>query len=106
MPNIFNANPLSFTTSDASLKNAKTPKYFPISSNGLFRVKRVVWVNPASSGDTYTVTDGHGNVLSTGVCVTASIGLPQTIVVDQNTSDCQVTQLSSGTLLIYVGPEE
>lgn len=105
MANKFDANPLSFTTSDASLVNAKTNKYLPTSNNGLFRVKKVVWVNPTTNNDTYTVTDGNGNTLATGVCVTASIGLPQTNQVDEVVSDVQVTQLSSGTLLIYICPE-
>ncbi len=105
MGNSFDSNPLQFTTSDASLVNARTPKYLPTSSNGLFRVKKIVWVNPATNGDTYTVTDGHGNTIATGVCVTASIGLPQTILIDQVVSDVEVTQISSGTLLIYLAPE-
>lgn len=105
MANIFNANPLQFTTSDASLVSANTAKYLPISNNGLFRVGKIVWVNPATNGDTYAVTDGHGNTIATGVCVTASIGLPQTNLLEQLVSDVQVTQLSSGTLLIYLADE-
>jgi hypothetical protein len=105
MANKFDANPLQFTTSDASLKNAQTPKYLPTSNNGLFIVKKIVWVGPGTAGDTYTVTDGNGNTISTGSCVTGSIGLPQTNMVDQLVGDVQVTQLSSGTLLIYICAE-
>jgi hypothetical protein len=105
MANNLNANPLSFTAAMASLVAYKGPKYLPTSSNGLFRVKRVVWVNPATAGDTYSVSDANGNVIATGVCVTATIGLPQTIEVDLLVSDLAVTQISSGTLLIYVESE-
>lgn len=105
MANNYDANPVSLTAANASLKNFAGPKYFPVSSNGRFRVKRIVWVNPATNADTFTVTDGQGNVLATGVCVTASVGLPQTIVVDQLVTDVQLTQISSGTILIYIESE-
>jgi len=103
--NSFDSNPLSFIAPDASLLNAKTPKYLPTSNNGLFRVKRVVWVNPAANEDIFTVTDGAGVTLAAGVCVTSSIGLQQTIEVNRLVKDLQVTQLSSGKLLIYVEEE-
>lgn len=105
MSNSYNSNPLSFTSAAASLKNFLGPKYFPVSNNGRFRVKRVVWVNPAANGDTYTVTDNQGVPLATGVAVTSSVGLPQTTVVDQLVEDVVVTQVSSGTVLIYVEQE-
>jgi len=107
MSNNRNANPLQFTDATLpSLVKYAGPKYLPISTpQGQFRIKKIVWVNPAANGDTYTVTDGNGNTISTGVCVTASVGLPQTNLLDQLTEDLQVTQLSSGTLLIYVEPE-
>jgi len=101
----FNNNPLEFTSADVSLKTYSGAKYFPVSSNGRFRVKRVVWAGPTTNGDTFTVTDGHGVVLATGSCVTASIGLPQTMIVDMLVEDVQVTQMSSGTLLIYIEQE-
>jgi hypothetical protein len=101
----YNNNPLEFTSADVSLKSYSGAKYFPVSDNNRFRVKRVVLVGPTTNGDTYTVTDGHGVVLATGACVTASIGLPQTTVVDMLVEDVQVTVLSSGTLLIYIEQE-
>lgn len=105
MANNYDANPISLTAANASLKNFAGPKYFPVSSNGRFRVKRIVWVNPTTDAHTFTVTDGAGNVLATGVCVTASIGLPQTTVVDELVTDVQLTQISSGTVLIYIEAE-
>jgi len=105
MANTYQSNPLSFTSAGASLKNYLGPKYFPVSSNGRFRVKRVVWVNPVSNGDTFTVTDNKGIVLATGACVTASIGLPQTTVVDELVTDVLLSQISSGTVLIYIEQE-
>ncbi len=107
MANKYQANPLQFTSAAASLKSFLGPKYFPVSNNGRFRVKRIVWVNPAANGDTFTVTDNGAtpNTLATGVCVTASIGLPQTTVVDQLVEDVIVSQISSGTVLIYIEQE-
>jgi|HubBroStandDraft_2_1064218.scaffolds.fasta_scaffold1179272_1 hypothetical protein len=105
MSNVYQANPLSLTIAGVSLKAYQGPKYFPISNNGRFRVKRVVWVNPASNGDTFSVTDNAGNVLATGQCVTASIGLPQTTVVDELVKDVLLSQISSGTVLIYIEQE-
>jgi hypothetical protein len=105
MSNSYQSNPLSFTSAGASLKSFLGPKYFPVSNNGRFRVKRVVWVNPATNGDTFSVTDNHGIVLAAGVCVTASVGLPQTTVVDQLVEDVLLSQISSGTVLIYIEQE-
>jgi hypothetical protein len=107
MSNKYQANPLSFTSAGASLKSFLGPKYFPVSSNGRFRVKRVVWVNPAANGDTFSVTDNGAtpNVLASGVAVTASIGLSQTIPVDQLVEDVVVAQISSGTVQIYIEQE-
>jgi hypothetical protein len=105
MANNFNTNPLSFTAADVSLKTYSGAKYFPVSDNNRFRVNRIVWAGPTTNGDTFTVTDGHGVTLATGACVTASIGLPQTTVVDTLVEDVQVTVLSSGTLLIYIEQE-
>ena len=105
MANSYQSNPLSFTSAGASLKNFLGPKYFPVSNNGRFRVKRVVWTNPAANGDTFSVTDGKGVVLATGVAVTASIGLPQTIVVDELVEDVLLSQISSGTVQIYIEQE-
>lgn len=105
MANSYDANPISLTAANASLKNFAGPKYFPVSSNGRFRVKRIVWVNPVANADTFSVSDGAGNILATGFCVTASVGLPQTIVVDQLVQDVQLTQISSGTVLIYIEAE-
>lgn len=101
----YNSNPLQFTSADVSLKTYGGAKYFPVSDNNRFRVKRIVWSGAATNGDTFTVTDGQGIVLASGVCVTASIGLPQTTVVDMLVEDVQVTQMSSGTLLIYIEQE-
>lgn len=105
MANSYNSNPLSFTSVAASLKNFLGPKYLPISNNARFRVKRVVWISPAANGDTFTVTDNHGVVLATGAAVTASIGLPQIIPVDQLVEDVVVTQISSGTVQIFIEQE-
>ena len=101
----YNNNPLEFTSADVSLKTYGGAKYFPVGGNNRFRVKRIVWVGAATDGDNYVVTDGQGIVLATGNCVTASIGLPQTTVVDMLVEDVQVTQMSSGTLLIYIEQE-
>lgn len=105
MSNAFNANPLVLDTAGVSLKNFLGPKYFPVSSNGRFRVKRIVWVGPVTNGDTFTVTDNASNILATGSCVTASIGLPQTTLVDQLVEDVLVSQISSGKVLIYIEQE-
>jgi hypothetical protein len=105
MANNYQANPLSFTTAGASLKSYKGPKYFPVSSNGRFRVKRVVWSGSTTNGDTFSVTDNAGNVLASGSAVTASIGLPQTTVVDELVTDVLLSQISSGLVLIYIEQE-
>jgi hypothetical protein len=76
-----------------------------VSNNGRFRVKRVVWIGSTTNGDTFTVTDNHGVVLATGSAVTASIGLPQTTVVDELVEDVLLSQISSGTVLIYIEQE-
>lgn len=67
-----------------------------------FIVTKVVWVNPTTNGDTYTVTDGQGVTIATGAAVTADLGMPQTNNCNREVGDVQVTQLSSGTLLIYM----
>jgi len=105
MSNNYNANPLSFTSAGASLKNYNGPKYFPVSNNGRFRVKRVVWQGSVTAADSFVVTDANGNTLASGTAVTASLGLPQTTVVDELVTDVQVTQQSSGTVLIYIEQE-
>jgi hypothetical protein len=105
MANNYNNNPLSLTIAGVSLKTYLGPKYFPVSGNGRFRVKRIVWLNPVSNSDTFTVTDNQGVTLATGVCVTASIGLPQTTIVDQLVEDVLLSQISSGTVLIYIEQE-
>ena len=106
MANSYNSNPLSFTSASASLKAYNGgPKYFPVSNNGRFRVKRVVWINSQTAADTFTVTDNHGVTLATGIAVTSSVGLPQTTVVDQLVEDVLLSQISSGTVLIYIEQE-
>ncbi len=102
MANSYQSNPLSLTIAGTSLKNFKGPKFFPVSNNGRFRVKRVVWSGPVAGGDTFSVTDNAGNVLASGSCVTASIGLPQTVVVDKLVTDVLLNQISSGTVQIYI----
>lgn len=105
MSNNYNNDPLILDTAGTSLKNYLGPKYYPVSSNGRFRVKRIVWVGPTTNGDTFTVTDNGGITLATGSCVTASIGLPQTTVVDQLVEDVLLSQISTGKVLIYIEQE-
>jgi hypothetical protein len=105
MANSYQSNPLSFTAAGVSLKNYLGPKYFPVSNNGRFLVKRIVWVNPAANGDTFTVTDNASKVLATGNAVTATVGIAQTTIVDQLVTDVLLSQISSGTVLIYIDQE-
>ena len=67
-----------------------------------FKVSKVVWVNSQTNGDTFTVTDGAGVVICSGIAVTADLGIPQTINVNREVADLQVTQISSGYLMIYL----
>jgi hypothetical protein len=106
MSNNLQANPLSLTTAmTTGLKGYLGPKYFPVSSNGRFRVKRVVWLGSVTNGDTATVTDANVDVLATFAAVTADLGIPQPQAVDQLVTDVQLTQISSGTILIYIEQE-
>lgn len=105
MSNNYNNNPLSLTIAGVSLKTYLGPKYFPVSSNGRFRVKRVVWAGSVTNGDTATVTDNQGNILATFSAVTADLGIPQNQVVDQLVEDVLLSQISSGTVLIYIEQE-
>jgi hypothetical protein len=105
MANSYQSNPLSFTIAGTSLKSFKGPKYLPTDSNGRFRVKRVVWSGSTTNGDTFSVTDNAGNVLASGSAVTASIGLPQTVVVDELVTDVLLFQISSGLVQIYIERE-
>ena len=102
MSNVY-SNPMIIDTAmTASLKNYKGPAFVP---NARFIVSKVVWVNPTTNADTFAITDGAGTgpvTIAAGTCVTGSIGLPQTQVLDIEVADLQVTQISSGKLYIYL----
>jgi hypothetical protein len=103
MSNNYQSNPLTFTVAPGvSHKNLLAPKYLPVSCDKRFIVVRVVWFGQTANGDTFQVTDGHGVVLAAGSVVTATLGIPQTTPVGVQVEDVQVTQLSSGTVQIYV----
>jgi len=97
------SNPLVVTAAmTASLKNYKGPAWVP---NGRFRVSKVVWVGSGTNGDTYAITDGaatNASVIAQGTAVTADLGIPQTLNINREVADLQVTQISSGYLMIYL----
>jgi len=85
-----------------SLKNYLGPAWVP---NGRFRVKEVVWSGSVTNGDTYAITDGASSqpvTIAQGLAVTADLGVPQTINLGLEVADLQVTQISSGYLMIYL----
>lgn len=116
MSNNLNSNPLIVDTKmDNSLVNFAGPKYLPVAisrvSNPLgvvssrFRVKKVVWKNSQANGDTFSISDGaptNASVIASGIAVTLDVGIPQMISVDREVADLWVTQITSGTLLIYL----
>lgn len=86
----------------AAIKNASA-SLGVVSSR--FIVRKVVWINSVSNGDTFVITDGAGtnpSEVASGIAVTSDLGVPQTINPNKEVSDLQVTQLSSGYLLIYL----
>lgn len=71
-------------------------------SPSTLRISKIVWHAPALAGDTYQITDGSGTVLFEGIAV----GPNTDVVLDFNVNpklvrDFQLTQISSGSLLIY-----
>ena len=94
------SNPLSFDSAPGvSLKNYNGPAYIPSSR---FLVTQVIWIGAATNGDTFTVTDGQGIPIATGKATTATLGQPFVVPVEIEVTDIQVTQISSGTVLIYL----
>lgn len=70
--------------------------------SGEAAVARVYWLNPATIGDTFMLTDGTGHVILSGRCEVAN----QSQFFDFSTLPIEVNgigvgQLSSGTLYIY-----
>ena len=67
------------------------------------RIERVLWVGPVSPGDTFTIVDANGYVLLSRTCSVAH----QDVDTDFNANpelwrDFQLSQISSGTLYIYL----
>lgn len=96
MTNVLNFNPYAITgVMAATFKNSTpiTPHAGPIF------LKEIYWLNPATIGDLFTVTDGNGNVIKAGRCEVA--GQSQVFqMYDKQVTDFQVTVLGSGTLYI------
>lgn len=100
MANNLAQNPLKVDTAmTVSLRNFQGPAYLPF---GRFSVHHVDWIGPANSGDTYTITDGAGNTISSGKISTGQVGLQFAEQLGLSVTDLQVTQISSGTLLIHL----
>jgi hypothetical protein len=96
------SNPLSFDSAPGvSLKSFLGPAYVP---SNRFMIVQVVWVGAAANGDTFTVTDGKGITMASGKAATATLGTPFVFPVGIEVEDVQVTQISSGTVLIYLKP--
>lgn len=68
-------------------------------------IGKIVWNNPLNVGDTYALQDGAGNVEGQGTCAVAHDGTPGSRdfgPAGRPLSDFKVTQISTGTLLIYL----
>lgn len=102
MSNVF-SNPMIIDTAmTVSLKNYQGPAFVP---NARFLLHSVIWVGAATNNDTFAITDGASSspaTVAAGLCVTASIGLPQTQILDMELADIKVTQISSGKLYIFL----
>lgn len=101
MPNYYNQDPVSLDTAMTGGYKAAVA-----STQGSFiplRVSKIVWHNPAAAGNTFQIADPtSGTVLFEAIAAVAG----QDVVLDFNANpkvvrDFQLTQISSGTLLIY-----
>jgi len=80
-------------------------RYVP--SPGRFRINKVVWRGSVNVADTYAITDRaatNPSTIAEGIAATGSVGLPQINNCNREVNDLQVTQISSGTVLIYLAP--
>jgi hypothetical protein len=98
MANVLTVSPYKVDTvmPNSLMNTAGSLPYSP------FHLREIYWLNPLAIGDTFTVTDGQGNVIKTGRCEVA--GQSQVFqMYARGVSDIQVTQLSSGVLYIDWG---
>jgi hypothetical protein len=96
MANVLNFNPYKVDTVMTSSFFNSTPI---IPALGPLQLLEIYWLNPLTVGDTFVVTDGHGNVIKTGRCEAA--GQSQIFqMYGKKISDFQVTTLASGVLYI------
>jgi hypothetical protein len=103
MANLVNQNPLILTTAATSNKNMGLP------GNQVLKVFKIIWYQPTSAGDTFTISNGDGSVILKRVAEAASGSVGNTISMDfgppgltlSSNLGWYLSQISSGTLYIY-----
>jgi len=97
MANVLTTNPYKIDT--AMTQSMKTAGGLP--NNGPIYVTEVYWLNPASSGDTFVITDSNSTTFLTGRCESANQSQVFPLVPPRSISDFTVGTLASGTIYIY-----
>jgi hypothetical protein len=92
MANAWTRNPFILDTAESPALAASTP-YF---------IKRVIWKNPTAQGDTFTLTAADtGTVIATGIAEVD--GQSQVFLVEHAFDGMRLTQITSGTVYVYLG---
>lgn len=100
MANSLLTNPIILDTTMSSGYKAQVAA--SIGSPFVLRIEKVYWYAPVSSGDTFVLQDGNGNVLVQGICSGANISqIFDWTPAPKLVSDFRLTSLSSGKIEIY-----
>jgi hypothetical protein len=101
MANTMSGQPLIMNTATTSWTNNGLP------SNSTLRVFKIIWYDPVTAADTFSIVDQDGQVLLAGIANSTTIGsvvqfdfqAERLILSLQN--GWYLKQISSGTLYIY-----
>lgn len=99
MANDLSKNPYKVDTAMANtLKNTAGAKFTP----GAINIQKVLWVGPTTIAHTYNIDgDISGSPIDKGTCAVANQDGDHNYIPAQEVLDFKVTQISSGTLLIF-----
>ena len=65
-------------------------------------VKSIVWVGPVTSGDTFTIIDpASSTVLFEAKAAATDVGTTKQFIINRMWGDFELSQISSGTVLVF-----
>lgn len=100
MANALTQNPVLVTAVMAASFKASLPA---VNQYPYLKIEKIYWEQPSHVGDTFQIEGLDGSIIASGQCGVA--GVDQSLDWTANPkvwSDFRVSQLSSGTLLIYL----